>query len=208
MATEPGSGALPDLDLRGVPAADRHPRIDEAFAALPLDDAFVLINDHDPVTLRKQLDRDHAGSFAWEYLSTEPDAWRIRVTRIASSPLPRVLLDTEELESRLGDAGVGGAVWRLEPSARELDANLISLPPEGTIGEHVGADLDTLWHVVAGSGVLRTERGDVALAPGGVVYLPRRARRAVLAGPDGLRYLSVHRRKQTRALSPTFGAGE
>lgn len=123
-----------------------------------------------------------------------------------TTPLPQVLLDTRELEARLGQADVAGAIWRLEPSARDLDANLISLPPDGAIEEHVGPELDVLWHVVAGSGTLRTEGGDVELAPGAVVYLPRSSRRAVRAGAEGLRYLSVHRRKESLALNATLRA--
>lgn len=116
--------------------------------------------------------------------------------------LPRLLLDTREVAAAVGEPGVAGAVWRLEPSERQLDANLIALPAGGTIEEHVGADLDVLLHVVAGSGTLRSVAEDIPLEPGALVYLPRGSRREIAAGAGGLRYLSVHTRKQSRPLMP------
>lgn len=196
--------ATPDIDLRGTPKPERHPRVDAAFRALAVGDSFVLANDHDPLGLRHQFDRDHTGSFSWEYLRREPQDWWVRLTRLTSTPLPRVVLDTREAALAVSDPDVTGAAWRLEPAERELDANLIALPPGESIAEHVGADVDVLLHVVAGTGTLRTEGEDVLLSPGEVVYLPRRARRAVLAGSNGLRYLSVHRRKETLPLTPTL----
>lgn len=116
--------------------------------------------------------------------------------------LPRLVLDTHEAARAVGDPDTRGAAWRLDPVDRELDANLVALPPGESIGEHVGADVDALIHVVAGTGTLRTEGDDVLLSPGALVYLPRGSRRAILAGSGGLRYLSVHRRKESRPLMP------
>lgn len=116
--------------------------------------------------------------------------------------LPRVVLDESEMADAVDDPEAAGAVWRLEPSDRELDANLIALPAGDGIAEHAGADVDVLIHVIAGSGTLRTAAGEIALTRGQIVHLPRRARRAILAGHEGLRYLSVHRRKETKPLMP------
>lgn len=193
----------PVVDVRELPTPARHPRIVAALGALDVGKAFVLVDDHEPRQLREEFERDLAGCFGWEHLRREPLDWRIRITRTASTPLPRVLLNTQEIAVVIGEAAVAGAVWRLDPTERDLDANLIALPPGDKIEGHTGADLDVLIHVVAGTGTLRTEGDDVALTPGAVVYLPRRARRAVLAGADGLRYLSVHTRKMTMPLTPT-----
>lgn len=97
--------------------------------------------------------------------------------------------------------GAAGAVWSLVPAARSLDANVIWLPAGDGIAGHVGPDLDVLIHVLAGSGTLSTDDGDIALAPGMLAWLPPRSRRAFAAGPDGLRYLTVHQRKSR----PAFG---
>ncbi|SDS17765.1 cupin domain-containing protein [Agrococcus carbonis] len=118
--------------------------------------------------------------------------------RAASAPAPRIVADTGLLAAAAADADRAderGAVWRLAEAERHLDANVIAVPAGASIDRHVGPDEDVLWHVVSGSGTLSTDEGDVALAPGAVVWLPRRSRRAVTAGEAGLRYLTVHRRK-------------
>lgn len=202
MTTEPADTAR-ELDVRQQPTPARHPQIVAAFDGLAVGESLVLVNDHEPRHLREEFDRDLTGSFEWQMLQADPGACRVRITRTASTPLPRVLLDTTEVAAGLGEPDTAGALWRLDPSTRGLDANLIALPGGDSIQEHVGADLDVLLHVVAGSGVVSTEAGDVPVTVGAVVYLPRRARRAVHAGPEGLRYLSVHTRKETIPLTPT-----
>ena len=110
--------------------------------------------------------------------------------REGNARLPQIVGDTSELPS-LG----GGAAWRLEPDERGLDANIIDLPAGDEIASHIGPDLDVLIHVLAGDGAIETEEGFLALDTGKIVWLPRRSRRRLLAGPNGLRYLSVHQRK-------------
>lgn len=112
-----------------------------------------------------------------------------------ASGMPRILVHTGELTASAGDPDERGAVWRLAEPTRHLDANVIALPPGGSIDAHLGPDEDVLWHVLAGSGTLSTGDGEVELEPGAIVWLPRRTMRAVTAGDDGLRYFSVHRRK-------------
>jgi quercetin dioxygenase-like cupin family protein len=94
-------------------------------------------------------------------------------------------------------------VWKLQFRERDLDSNLIALPPGGTIEAHDGPDLDVLIHVLAGSGELTTERGVLDLQPGALLWLPRRSRRRFTAGPEGLRYLTIHQRRQALALGVT-----
>jgi quercetin dioxygenase-like cupin family protein len=112
---------------------------------------------------------------------------------------PRVLINTVAAARADGP----GAVWKLAETERDLDANLIVLPAGERIDAHDGPDLDVLVHVVAGSGRLETEAGRIDLSPGALAWLPRRSRRAFTAGPDGLRYLTVHRRRQALTLGPT-----
>lgn len=112
--------------------------------------------------------------------------------------LPRVLANTRGLAH---DGAGSGAVWKLTMGERDLDANVIALRPGDTIGEHAGPALDVILHVVSGSGTLGTDGGDVALEPGGIVWLPRLTRRAFTAGAEGLVYFSVHQRKRGWGLS-------
>ncbi|MGE3289605.1 MAG: DUF2249 domain-containing protein [Pseudonocardia sp.] len=192
------SGAdLQELDVRGMRKPDKHPTIFARYAALPVGAAFVLVNDHDPKHLRDEFEADHGGGYRWEYLTREPRNWRIRITKLAAAPLPRLLADTTALAT---GSDAGGVRWTLPATQRDLDANVIALPPGGTIGEHTGPDVDVLVHVLAGGGWMSTERDAVDLAPGALVWLPRRSRRGFAAGPDGLRYLTVHQRRQALVL--------
>ncbi|MGO3251902.1 MAG: cupin domain-containing protein, partial [Microbacterium gubbeenense] len=97
--------------------------------------------------------------------------------------------------------GAPGAVWSLAPDDRTLDANVIWLPAGDGIAAHQGPDLDVLVHIIDGSGTLVTGDGEIALTTGVLAWLPPRSRRAFAAGPDGLRYLTVHQRK----TKPAFG---
>lgn len=72
-----------ELDLRQVPRSQRHPLVFAKFDALPVGDSFVLVNDHDPVPLNRQMDSLRPGQLAWEYLDRGPDIFRIRVRRLA-----------------------------------------------------------------------------------------------------------------------------
>lgn len=112
--------------------------------------------------------------------------------------LPEVMTST----AGTGDTDGRGAVWKLEAAGRDLDANLIVLPPGDGIAVHTGPDLDVLVHVVAGSGRLETAAGSIDLAPGALAWLPRRSTRGFTAGPEGLRYLTVHRRRAALTLEP------
>lgn len=108
--------------------------------------------------------------------------------------LARPIGDTDLLlASPAQDAA--GAVWRLEPAQRQLDANVIRLRPNSEIASHVGPDLDVLMHVLGGSGELVNAAETVQIAAGTLVWLPRRSQRAIHAGPDGLSYLTVHQRR-------------
>ena len=188
------------LDVRGMRKPDKHPTIFATYDALPVGDAFVLVNDHDPRHLREEFETRHAGGFGWEYLNREMRDWRIRITKLAGTPLPRVLADIGAMSD--GPPTASGAAWRLEVADRDLDANLITLPPHGAIDAHTGPDLDVLIHVLSGGGTLTTELHPIDLAPGQLLWLPRRSRRQFDAGAKGLRYLTVHRRREALVLAP------
>ncbi|MFD4589273.1 hypothetical protein [Streptomyces rubiginosohelvolus] len=102
-----------------------------------------------------------------------------------------------------------GALWHLAEPGRELDANLVRLPPGAEVGEHQEDVLDVLLVVLAGAGSVRAGDGQVLdLAAGAVLWLPRTSRRALTAGQDGLTYLTVHRRRPGLAIKPPSGAYE
>lgn len=106
----------------------------------------------------------------------------------------RVLAALHETVASAGEEQ-GGALWRLAEQGRQLDANLVRLSPGATVAEHVESDLDVLLVVVEGDGRLDNGVAGQPLEPGAVAWLPRTARRALAAGPNGLAYLSVHQRR-------------
>ncbi|AOS62242.1 DUF2249 domain-containing protein [Actinoalloteichus hymeniacidonis] len=199
-----------ELDLRQLREPDQYPTVFARYAELPVGDAFVVVADRDPARLHEEFELEHPDSHSWEYREQGPSVWRVRIGKLAGTPLPRVLVNTAELIGDSTDStdpaaqpasDTAGAVWKLRSRARDLDSNVIALPAAGTIDEHVGPDLDVLIHVLAGSGELGTELGVVELVPGAVVWLPRRSRRRFRAGPDGLRYLTVHQRRRALVLA-------
>ena len=188
-----------ELDVRPLRKPDKHPAIFQAYAAVPVGESLVIVNDHDPRHLHDEFEVEHPGGYAWEYLAKDPGAWRIQITKLASTPLPRILADTSALSTTAADAT--GVIWKLQMRDRDLDSNIIALAPGAAIDAHAGPDIDVLIHVLAGSGHLATELDTLPLRPGSLTWLPRRSRRQFTAGPDGLRYLTVHQRRQALALT-------
>jgi quercetin dioxygenase-like cupin family protein len=99
-----------------------------------------------------------------------------------------------------------GALWHLAEQGRELDANFVRLPPGAGVGEHQEDVLDVLLVVLGGSGSLTTGPDTLKLTPTTVTWLPRTSRRALSAGPDGLTYLTVHRRRPGLTIKPSVTA--
>lgn len=190
-----------EVDVRGMRKPDKHPTIFRTYDELQVGESFVLINDHDPIHLREEFEIDHAGSFRWEYLRRERRDWRVRITKLASTPIPRVLVNTIAASLEAESADAIGAAWRLQPRERDLDSNIIALPPGQGIDSHAGPDLDVLIHILSGTGTLTTEIGAIDLTPGQLLWLPRRSQRQFTAGLDGLRYLTVHQRRQPLVLA-------
>ncbi|MFJ6570481.1 hypothetical protein ACIQNU_24000 [Streptomyces sp. NPDC091292] len=102
-----------------------------------------------------------------------------------------------EIDARVAAAPEAerGALWRLTEQGRQLDANLVRLPAGAAVTGHAETDLDVLLVVVAGEGRLDNGADAQTLRPGAVAWLPRTSHRALSAGPDGLVYLTAHRRR-------------
>lgn len=197
------SPAEQSIDVRQIAKPDRHRLIFERYAQLAVGARLLLVSDHEPKNLHSEFTRDHPGTHRWQSEQLPDGGWQVVLTKLASTPAPRVLANTGQLAGQDTPTDLNGAVWKLEPAARDLDANVIALAPGAQIGEHTGPDLDVLLHVISGDGILHTETGSVELGPGDVAYLPARSRRHFVAGANGLRYFSVHQRKRTLGLMPT-----
>lgn len=184
-----------ELDVRPIPRVRKHATIFNTFQGLEVGESFVLINDHDPLPLREGFNVNFARSFEWEYEESGPSTWRIRITKVASTPLPQVVANTDELAESDQAPDMAGVIWKISVADRDLDSNLIALAPNTEIPAHAGPDLDVMFVVVAGSGQINTEIDAITVQAGDVVWLPERAQREIIAGEHGLRYLTVHKHK-------------
>jgi quercetin dioxygenase-like cupin family protein len=92
----------------------------------------------------------------------------------------------------LARAGTG-PVWGLASS--DLNATLLSWPPDHELAEHANTELDVLVIVLEGSGVATVDEQAHELVPGTALLVEKGSSRAIRAGADGLRYLSVHKRR-------------
>lgn len=189
-----------ELDVRGMRKPDKHPSIFRAYADIPVGESLLLVNDHDPRHLRDEFEVEYPRGYSWEYVSKEKRDWRIRITKLAGTPLPRVLADTTAACGADEGDDPAGVVWKLQMRERDLDSNIIALAPREAIGAHDGPDVDVLICVLSGSGRLMTELDTLELRAGSLVWLPRRARREFAAGAGGLRYLTVHQRRKALTL--------
>ncbi len=80
-----------ELDLRQVPRPERHPLVFEKLDALKVGESFILINDHDPIPLHRQIQDRRPGEVSWEYSQREPGLFRIRIKRIAPPEAAKTL---------------------------------------------------------------------------------------------------------------------
>lgn len=118
-----------------------------------------------------------------------------RKTAATDQSIPRLLCDTRSLIDDAPDQA--GALWKLAEQGRQLDANVVRLPPSEHIGLHAEPDLDVLLLVLAGDGVLGvgTAERRQHLSQGALLWLPHGSTRSITAGDDGLVYLTVHQRR-------------
>lgn len=93
----------------------------------------------------------------------------------------------------LGPLAGNGPLWGLE--CDDLNATLLAWPAGHEVAEHVNEERDVLFMVLAGSGAVEIDRVAHSVAAGTVVLAPRGSRRRLRAGAEGLRYLTVHRRR-------------
>jgi quercetin dioxygenase-like cupin family protein len=101
-----------------------------------------------------------------------------------------------------------GPVWGTE--SEDLNATLLVWPAGEATPEHVNAERDVLVVVLDGDGTAEVDGEEVPLAAGTALLVPKGARRRIVAGAGGIRYLTTHRRRGglsiAKAPSITGGA--
>lgn len=91
------------------------------------------------------------------------------------------------------EPGGTGPLWGM--ASDELNATLLAWPPGHALAEHTNSEREVLMLVLEGGGVAVVDGEEHALTPGTLLLIDRDASQAVRAGPGGVRYLSVHRRR-------------
>jgi uncharacterized protein (DUF2249 family) len=80
--------AVTTLDIQSIVPQARHPLVFAVFENTVPGAAFLLVNNHDPVPLHRQLSQHYPGLFKWSYLEQGPEVWRVEVRREAAEADP------------------------------------------------------------------------------------------------------------------------
>jgi quercetin dioxygenase-like cupin family protein len=122
---------------------------------------------------------------------------------VADTALSALPLEPREEQDDVPVAPRGpGPLWGAE--SEDLNATLLAWEPGSGPPEHVNAERDVVVAVVEGSATVTVDGREQRLGPGGALIIGKGRARQVTAGPDGVRYLSVHTRRpplQIRSLS-------
>jgi quercetin dioxygenase-like cupin family protein len=93
-----------------------------------------------------------------------------------------------------------GPAWGT--ASEELNATLLVWRRGEGQPEHVNAERDVAIVGLAGSGRLVVDGAEHRLEAGTLAIVPRGATRSVVAGAEGLRCLTVHRRRGGLQIAP------
>ena len=86
-----------------------------------------------------------------------------------------------------------GPQWGMESA--ELNATLLAWPEGEGFAEHRNTDRDVLLVVLDGAATVRVNGTDYEISDHELLFLPRGSLRMLTAGQGGVRYLSIHRRR-------------
>jgi quercetin dioxygenase-like cupin family protein len=117
-------------------------------------------------------------------------------------PLIETLLPEETLTALVNPVAHEGSgpAWGTE--SEELNATLLYWRAGEGPPDHVNAELDVLVVVLAGSAIVSTDEDERELAVGEATIIAKGRRRKISAGREGVRYLSVHRRRPPLQIAP------
>ena len=128
------------------------------------------------------------------------------IERISPESELRRLQHVAETEARvelLSPEG-RGPLWGTE--TEDLNATLLAWPPGAGPSEHVNSERDVLLVVLRGSADVPIDGRQRHVDAGQALVVEKGSARRVVAGPEGVRYLSVHIRRAPLAISPAPGA--
>jgi mannose-6-phosphate isomerase-like protein (cupin superfamily) len=87
----------------------------------------------------------------------------------------------------------GGPIWGA--ASADLNATLLEWPAGQGPAEHVNEARDVLYVVLSGSAQLTVDGEPLELGAGEATIVDKGAGRALVAGQDGVRYLTAHVRR-------------
>ncbi|MFN8223913.1 MAG: cupin domain-containing protein [Gaiellales bacterium] len=110
-----------------------------------------------------------------------------------------IVVDAAALEGR-------GPIWGV--ATDELNATVLAWRAGEGQPRHVNAERDVMLVVLAGTGAVTIDADVVAVRAGTVVAIPRGAERSIAAGADGLRCVTVHRRRGGLTITRRAAVGD
>lgn len=84
-------------------------------------------------------------------------------------------------------------VW--QPDTDDLHMNVLVLRAGESIGHHVNQLLDVVVTCLRGSGTITIDDETITVEPGSIVLIRQGADREIEAGPEGIMYTTVHRKR-------------
>lgn len=73
------------LDIRPLQPPRKSTTVLATFDRLDNGESFILVDDQDPLSLRKYLEAERPGEGQWDYLQEGPYVWHVRITRCRRS---------------------------------------------------------------------------------------------------------------------------
>jgi mannose-6-phosphate isomerase-like protein (cupin superfamily) len=115
------------------------------------------------------------------------------------------VVDVDALEGE----GPGGMVRKVRRAvgARAFGFNYFTIPPgvEGREHDHADENMEEVYVVVRGSGVMRVDGEDVELRPGRFVRVDPDSTRVPVAGDDGLEFVTFGAPLDGKYEPPAWG---
>jgi mannose-6-phosphate isomerase-like protein (cupin superfamily) len=90
-------------------------------------------------------------------------------------------------------------------ATEDLNLTALSWPPGHVVAEHVNAERDVAYVVVAGSATVTVDGVVSELTAPAAIVVPKGARRELTAGGAGVRYVTVHRVRGGLQIAPVTG---
>jgi regulator of cell morphogenesis and NO signaling len=92
---------MDSLFVPSLQPALKHPTILKKFDELQKDEAFLLINDHDPIPLYYEMKAEKGDIFEWKKIEDGPEVWKVEIKKTASksSAVNPLIKNKEEIKS-------------------------------------------------------------------------------------------------------------